>query len=167
MVININALKKKRARTYHRHTRLGLQAVHFMGQSPILLGFYRELICISYVLWNAKECPSLNPSIHLKLTPLPALFPAFPHHWLGHTGTVIFINEQSLFRAELPRYGGFLLCLLKSAAQARVCQAETLISTDREPSLSYRETSELGRFWAPGSIYIPMPPWQNGIARLR
>ncbi len=71
----------------------GLQAAQFMGQSPTLLVFYRQLICISYASWvmqkervipSAPAFTSHNPTQFLFILPS-----------LGHSITQAELSRSS------------------------------------------------------------------------
>lgn len=51
-------------------TRLGLQAAQFMGQSPTLLVFYRQLICIM----QKERVTPRAPAFTSHIPPLPPCF---------------------------------------------------------------------------------------------
>lgn len=65
-------------------TRLGLQAAQSMGQSPTLLVFYRQLICISYASWVMQK-ERITPSA-----------PAFTSHY-PHSLSVYFASVRSCY----------------------------------------------------------------------
>lgn len=65
-------------------TRLGSRAAQFMGQSPTLSVFYRQLICISYASWVMQK-ERVTPSA-----------PAFTSHY-PHSVSVYLASVRSRY----------------------------------------------------------------------
>lgn len=133
-------------------TRLGLQAAHFTGQSTTSLVFYRQLICISYTsTLYCVRTKTVTPSApaftsHEALFILPVSGYGIRQGALLWTGFFRFkqLKIHQILQKALS-CSGKLSEREEVQVQACVDHVGNLISTDREPSLSYREPSESGR----------------------